>query len=266
MIRLIASDMDGSLLNDRKQIPQEFFQILPLLRQRGISFVVASGRSYCTLRQNFSAAADEIDYICDNGAFLVHDGVTSVTPIPNSLLGPLVQTCNEMQGVQALLCGRNGTYHKPYSEAFNFEIGSYYVNQKLVKDLNEVQDEIFKIAICDAHGPENGVYPVLRERFGEALSLQISGKIWMDVMCRGVNKGAALEKIQSAAGISPEETMAFGDYYNDIELLGRAYYSFAMKNSAENMRQYARFAAAGNNEGGVIRAIREYALREAEQP
>lgn len=266
MIRLIASDMDGSLLNEHKQIPPEFFTMFPLLRKKGISFVVASGRSYCTLKQNFGPVADQINYICDNGAFLVHNGKTTVTPIPRGQLKGLVKICNGLQNIQALLCGRNGTYHKPYTKEFNSEINSYYINQTLVSDLTEVQDEIFKIAICDTRGPENGVYPLLKEQFGETLSLQISGKIWMDVMCRGVNKGAALKKIQEVEGIPYEETMAFGDYYNDIELLNCAYYSFAMENSAENMKRHARFTAGKNSEAGVVRAIRQYALQGAAEP
>ncbi|NLJ31470.1 MAG: HAD family phosphatase [Clostridiales bacterium] len=264
MIRLIASDMDGSLLDEHKQIPAEFFEIFPLLRKKGISFVVASGRSYCTLKQNFGPVSGQIDYICDNGAHLVHNGRAIVTPLPPDLLKELIEQCDKLQGAQVLLCGRNGTYHKPYSHEFDDAINRYYINQKPVDNLTEIDDEIFKIAIYDRRGSENYIYPVLHGYFGESLSMQIGGEKWMDIMCRGVNKGAALKKIQDAEGILFEETMAFGDYYNDIELLNNAYYSFAMENSAPDMKRHARFVAAKNSEAGVVRAIREYALNNAE--
>lgn len=260
MIRLIASDMDGSLLDDNKKIPAEFYEILPRLKQKGVSFVVASGRSYCTLKDNFGAASEKIGYICDNGAFVVHDGDTSIQSIPQPTLRTLLQACNELEGIQVLLCGVHATYHKAYTPEFNFEIGSYYVNREIVDDLMTVEDDIFKVAICDINNPETHTYPYLNERFSEALSVQISGKAWMDVMGKGINKGVALKKIQQSMGITPEETMAFGDFYNDIELLSRADYSFVMENSNADMRQYGRFMASSNNNAGVIKAIKKYVL------
>lgn len=260
MIRLIASDMDGSLLDDKKRIPPEFYQIFPRLKQKGISFIVASGRSYSTLKENFGPVSGEIGYICDNGAYVVHGGKAAINTIPKNLLRPLVKACSELNGVQVVMCGVHATYHKAYNPEFDFEIGSYYVNRRIVEDLTTVEDDIFKISICDLNNPETYTYPFLAEQFGNALSLQISGKVWMDVMNDGINKGAALRRIQQEMGITPEETMAFGDFYNDIELLGRAQYSFVMENSNDDMRRYGNFVADSNNRAGVIRAIEEYAL------
>lgn len=260
MIRLIASDMDGSLLNDEKRIPPEFYEILPRLKQKGVSFVVASGRSYNTLKEDFGPASGEIGYICDNGAYVVHNGNAAITTIPQTLLRPLIQACGELKEVQVILCGVHASYHKTYTPEFDFEIGSYYNNRLIVEDLSAVEDDIFKVAICDINNPETHTYPFLAERFDDALSLQISGKAWMDVMNKGINKGVALGKLQHEMGVTPEETMAFGDFYNDIELLGRAKYSFVMENSNDEMRRYGNFVAASNNESGVIRAIEEYVL------
>lgn len=260
MIRLIASDMDGSLLDDQKQIPPEFYKILPRLQEKGITFVVASGRSYVTLKKNFASVSEDIGYICDNGAYVMNGGSASINIIPQNLLRPLIQACSELQGIQVVLCGVHATHHKAYNPEFNFEIGSYYVNRRIVEDLSQVEDDIFKVAICDMNNPETGTYPLLAERFSDSLTLQISGKYWMDVMNTGINKGVALSKIQSQMGITPEETMAFGDFYNDIELLSRAQYSFVMENSNEDMRQYGNFVALSNNEAGVIKAIEKYVL------
>ena len=262
MIRLIACDMDGSLLDDRKRMPPEFFEILPRLKKKGISFVVASGRSYVTLQQNFSPVSEQIDYICDNGAYVLHSGAPAVNTLSHGLLRSLIRACSELQDIQLILCGARASYMKAFTAEFNVEIGSYYINRRFVDDLSTVDDDIFKVAIYDANHPETHTHPFLTERFGSQLSLQISGPYWMDVMSKGINKGAALEKIQNKLGITPEETMAFGDSYNDIELLGRARFSFVMENSNEDMRRYGNFIAASNNDKGVIRAIEEYALSQ----
>ena len=78
----------------------------------------------------------------------------------------------------------------------------------------------------------------------------------MDCMAKGVNKGKAIETIQDSLGIKPEETMAFGDQLNDIEMLGRAYYSFAVANAREEVRKAARFQADSNENDGVLKILR----------
>ena len=80
-------------------------------------------------------------------------------------------------------------------------------------------------------------------------------------MNKNVNKGAALEKIQKDENISYEETMVFGDFYNDIEMLGKAKFSFVMENANEDMKQYGNYIAKSNRDYGVIKAIEEYVLK-----
>ena len=74
MIKLIASDMDGTLLNDKKEFPHDFDEVLDKLCEKGIHFVVASGRSYSTLKLNFEGKLDKLDFICDNGAYVIVNG------------------------------------------------------------------------------------------------------------------------------------------------------------------------------------------------
>ena len=75
MIRLIASDMDGTILrNDAQSMPPRMFSILEELKERGILFVAASGRQYANLLRLLGPMAPYADYICENGAFAVHNG------------------------------------------------------------------------------------------------------------------------------------------------------------------------------------------------
>ena len=90
--------------------------------------------------------------------------------------------------------------------------------------------------------------------------MAVSGDHWMDIMNQGVNKGSALQKLQKKLGITPEETMAFGDYYNDVEMLQQAAYSFVMENANPDLRPFGRYLAKSNREYGVAQAIRQYAL------
>ena len=85
----------------------------------------------------------------------------------------------------------------------------------------------------------------------------VSGKLWVDINNKGVNKGYALEKIQKDENISFEETMVFGDYLNDLEMMGKAYYSYAMENAHDDLKKVSRFIAKSNNNNGVVEAIKE---------
>ena len=78
----------------------------------------------------------------------------------------------------------------------------------------------------------------------------------MDCMAPEINKGAAVRTLQESLGIAPEETMAFGDQMNDIEMLGRAYYSFAVGNARAEVKKAARFQADRNVNDGVLKVLK----------
>jgi len=78
----------------------------------------------------------------------------------------------------------------------------------------------------------------------------------MDCMRPGINKGQAVKLLQDSLGIKPEETMAFGDQLNDVEMLKQAYYSFAVGNAREEVKAVARFQADTNVNDGVLKILK----------
>lgn len=263
MIKLIATDMDGTLLDNEGKLPDNFIDILEKLSDKGIKFVVASGRPYTNLKEVFRNKSEKLDYICDNGAFVVEKSkVPTINIIEKNLVIDIIKLATEIPSVVILLCGTKGMYYTKCSEEYMYEINKYYIDKIEVEDLNIVDDDIFKISICDLRGAQDNTYPVLNERFGDNLNVVVSGKVWIDITNKDVNKGIALEKIQRDLNISYDETMVFGDFYNDIEMLQKAYYSFVMENANDDMKQYGNFVAKSNHENGVIDAINNYVLKE----
>jgi hypothetical protein len=256
-IRLIATDMDGTLLDDNKKLPKDFFKLLDVLKSMGIEFIIASGRSYVALEDIFGEYAKNMSFICDNGAYVVIDGkVVSVSTLEPHTVKSIIKECYALEGVSPVLCGMKSIYYnKSVQEQFREEIGNFYVDFTCVDDVLNVDDGIFKVAICDLKNPLKNSYPTLSQKFGEELSVVVSGERWEDIMNKGIDKGSALKTIQEELGISIEETMAFGDFYNDIPLLDRAYYSYVMANANEDMKPHGRYLADKNSEDGVIKAI-----------
>lgn len=257
MIRLVATDLDGTLLGDDKIIPPAVFPLIRALKARGVRFVAASGRSPYTLRENFRCVEREIDYICDNGAVAIAEDVTVFTrPVPREIVQRVLEFCADEQ-VHVLLCGSRTTYLAPVEgTVYEKHVRPYYFRRVAFDRLREVTDDVNKIAICDLRNPRAGSYERLKACLRGDADVTVSGDIWMDVMQTGVNKGDGLRAIQRHYGIHKSETAAFGDYYNDIPLLECAEYAYVMKNANPDMFAYGNRVADSNNDGGVLKVLR----------
>lgn len=260
MIKLIASDMDGTLLDDNKNLPENFKEVIQKLFDKKIRFVISSGRSYCTLKEQFSEYIDDMTFICDNGAYIVDKGKEiSISVLPKEKVIDIVKFCAELD-LTVLLCGRNGTWHNAHTKDQLVSVCQYYVNQVHMDDLTQCDDDIYKIAVLQESGIENDGYPKLLNKFGDDFNVQLSGERWSDIMNKDVTKGNALRKLENRLGIKYEETMAFGDYLNDVEMLNNAYYSFAMENSHNAVKKVANFMTGSNNDNSVMKEITKYCL------
>jgi len=133
----------------------------------------------------------------------------------------------------------------------------YYARHEVVDDLLTVDDDILKIAVNDFKNMETTVYPIIKEQFGQAFQISTSSTIWMDIMSIGINKGAAITKLQQQLDITPEQTMVFGDYLNDYEMMQCAYHTYAMSNAHPDIKETARFMTDSNDDNGVMNAIRK---------
>ena len=255
MIKLIATDLDGTMLDDQKRMPENFDKVLHDLSSRNIRFAVSSGRSFCTLRQQFGRYVDDLIFICDNGAYVYDKGeVVSMSVLPDDAVRNIVRFCEEL-GLTVLLCGKRGTWHNTDIPSQIEEIGKYYINQQRLDDLAGFDDEIFKVAIMEEGGIEHSAYPKLRARYGDYFNVQLSGECWVDIMNHGITKGSALHKMQDRLGVDYGETMSFGDYLNDIEMLENSYYSFSMENSHSLVKKAANFSTGSNNDNSVMKEI-----------
>lgn len=259
-IRLIAADMDGTLLDDDKELHDHFWPLADALFKRGILFCPASGRQYHTLHQRFDDVADELVYIAENGAYVVkgREEISSDT-LGDDVVRRVVTAVRSLVDAGAdvglVVCGKDSAYIERNDPAFRAETDEYYASLAVLPDvLDRPADGILKVAVYDFGSAEHGVWPAL-SGFGDEVQVALSGEHWVDVQNRGTNKGAAVRQIQRALGIGPAQTMVFGDFLNDLEMMDEADYSFAMDNAHPLLRERARYTAPPNTENGVVRAI-----------
>ena len=221
MIKLIASDLDGTLLqNGSTEVPREIFEWIMKLKERGIIFAAASGRQYHSLRNLFEPVKDDIAYICENGALTIYQGeIIDRQEIPKELGQEIIRLIEAEEGTEALISGTYTSYINPkspdYEERIRF-LGNQY---KIVSDLTEIGEPYIKIALYEKAGTEdNDRQKYWQEKMPESVKVVTSGNDWLDMLFPWIHKGVGMKALSKHLGIEKEETMSFGDNYNDVEM------------------------------------------------
>lgn len=262
MIKFIATDMDGTLLNSQHELPSELEGILEELHKRGIIFAAASGRQYYNLEKCFEGLSEHMMFIAENGTFAVYKGKEIfVDALNRELALELVRRGRDIEDGYIVLCGKTSAYVENLDPRFIAEVEKYYERYEIVENLETVDDDILKVTICDFKGAEDNSNHVFAD-FRDKAKITVSGYLWLDMVDPNVNKGTAIKKVQELLDITPEETMVFGDYLNDYEMMQNAYYSYAMANAHEELKKVARFVTKSNDENGVCYEIKKILDRE----
>ncbi|MFN1650044.1 HAD family hydrolase [Vibrio rotiferianus] len=260
-IKFIATDMDGTLLDQYGRLDPEFFDLFLQLEEKGILFSAASGRQYYSLRDTFAPIQDRMIYVAENGTLVMYqDKELYSCTIPKSEIDEIIKAARAVEGAHLVLCGKRSAYIETKDPKALEEFQKYYHRCEYVPDLLEVEDEFIKVAICHFDGSEELVYPTMKAKFDDTHQVVVSAKIWLDVMNAEASKGSAIKHLQETMGFGPEETMTFGDYLNDLEMLQVSEHSYAMENAHEAVKKIARFSAPSNRDSGVMKVIREKVL------
>ena len=261
MIKLVAADMDGTLLNSKKELPKKLFSTIDQLHKNKIKFAVASGRQYYNLLKLYQDIADKVTFIAENGAVVFDQGeIIFYDEIAYDNVVAVVHAVNQIDHAYPVLCGLESAYVQAISnDEFNRHVDMYYTRCERVSDLLAAakKDRICKVAIYDSVDAETNTYPNL-PAFKERFKVVVSGHQWVDVMNASVNKGIAIKMLQKKYDIHYDETMTFGDYLNDYEMMQVCRHSYAMANAHPDLKAIANYEAPSNDEDGVITVLENY--------
>lgn len=241
MIQYIASDLDGTLISyDTEKPDSETFDLILKLKEKGIHFIAASGRQYQSMRRMFEPIKDDISYICENGSLCIHNNETISRGLIDRELGlRIIDAGREYGNCHLLLSCESRHYTDSRDLTFINHMRNVIHNDiEVVEDLHKVEEPFLKLAIADFNGTEN-LAPFLQNRFSSEIRTVTAGKIWVDFLAPDADKGTALETLLAHLGIPAENGIAFGDQYNDIEMLKFAGTSYAMVSAAPGVSDYA---------------------------
>lgn len=247
MIKLIASDLDGTLLQDHEQeLSSHTLSLIRQISKKGVHFIAASGRQYDNLTQVFEAIHDDISYIAENGSICMHQGnVISRTTIAPELCKKIIDEVKRDNRFELVISQQQSCFIEDRNPDYVHLIKDVMKNTtEVVRDLRTVTGPILKIAICNMTEPDEDFMDylhTLRDLFKDQIKIVTSGNIWIDFIAPGSNKGTALSAFMDLFHVTPDECMVFGDQYNDLEMLQSAKHSYAMKTCAPGVEKYAAY-------------------------
>lgn len=255
MIKLIASDLDGTLLPEgQATLDSEIYDVILDLKKKGIPFICASGRQLSSLRNLFGPVADEISYITENGSLCIYEGQTFVTGgMDKDLALDIINAIEKTHGNKIIVSCANTCYVKEGNEEFlRFIRDDMNYAVTTIPFLQDIPDPILKIAFIDDNDDVAAA-----KHFGELFSTKVKvmtvGNSFVDFVPYTCNKALALQFLLEKYSVTPEEVMAFGDRQNDVEMLSLCGTSYAMDHSPAEVKKFATGCT-----DSVVKTLREF--------
>lgn len=263
MIRLVVSDVDGTLVRDGGSVESfnpEYYDVIEKLNQNGIKFAVCSGRQRVSVEKIFAPVSDMIYYAVDGGSMVFYQGECIYSKVlPQDVCNEIIDDARQIPQCDIMVCGLKRAYATSAdSEMYRWMVNDYGFDIQAVGDLKKnVPDEIVKISLYHHNMVEKLTDPWFRPRWENRVRLNLAGIQWLDCVPMSSGKGSAVAFIQNELNISKEETMAFGDNQNDIDMLKRAGRSFAVENAREELKNVASGICGSYKEDGVLMELRK---------
>lgn len=254
MLKLVATDMDGTWLNDRKDFDRDLFsRLLAILDQRNIKFVVASGNEFENLRSRFPKYADDLYYVAENGS-LVAKGrqVLHVTRIPDKSMRNIMEIVKS-HNFPFLFGGVVSAYiRKQDGPDYYHEIQKYYSKIERINTFDDIarKDKILKVSCLV--GAQKLKYYLNRFRAKYPDNEFVSGgPESIDIQGKGMNKARGLQYLGKKLGISPKDMIAFGDSGNDEGMLKYVGRSYATATALPSAKKAADEIIGSSNQSAV---------------
>ncbi len=260
MIKLVASDLDGTLLPPDGKLPNETFDLIEKLYKKGIIFAAASGRQLSNLKLLFEPVLDKIAIIAENGGLCLYGGkIIFSDPTPAESVYYALGVINEERGLYPLLSCADCAYYVSGNPDFEEVVHKFYSNAVRVASFEGIpeRETVFKISVWDEKPPcANHGGKVLPPKI-KGLRTMVSGRDWLDVSAPTANKGEALKALMAKIGAAAEECMAFGDHMNDLEMLLASGNGYVTANAFAGLKELIKNEVPSNAEYGVIQKLKE---------
>ena len=142
-VKLVVSDMDGTLLNSNHEVSPLFFEQFDRLKENNIQFVAASGRQYHSILDKLKPIKEYITIVAENGAYVVkNEEEVFVNAFSKSDIKELLEICKKIKGAHIVLCGKQKAYFLKISDQFETTVSEYYSEYQILENFDDLPDDI----------------------------------------------------------------------------------------------------------------------------
>ena len=246
MIKLICSDLDGTLIRENYgSLNPELFGLIRQLKEKGVTFCLATGRQYPCIQRMFREVEDGMYFIANNGASVHVDRETiRVIYLDDSRIDELIDDVLSVPGFEIDVttpdCGYTSTTNETF---FNTLIGPVGYVEENVADLHHLPEKVIKMA-ANQYGHQamdEEHYQWFLKKYGALYDVYRSGNGWMDFMGKGVGKGHAVRFLMERMNLLPSEVAVFGDNQNDISMFEVCDHSYCVSTATEDVKKHAKY-------------------------
>ncbi|HFI0174725.1 TPA: Cof-type HAD-IIB family hydrolase [Streptococcus suis] len=274
MIKLIATDMDGTFLDGQGSFDRErFSRVLEKLAEKQIPFVIASGNGMGRLLQLCQEFEDRLIFVADNGAHIYQNGKTmirraiqqeEVEAILHFFKGRWADVCLMLSNEENIYmqAGAGQPFEGTDLPIEPAQMAAFQSRVTYLDDLSAypISEPIYKVGLWVPEARVESITEGFNQAFQGNLVAVTSGYGSIDILPQGIHKAWGLEQVLTCLDIEPEQVMAFGDSDNDIEMLNYVGYSYAMENATDKVKTVAKYLAPSHLEAGVLQVIEEHIL------
>ncbi|HKS34951.1 MAG TPA: Cof-type HAD-IIB family hydrolase [Enterobacteriaceae bacterium] len=258
MIKLVITDLDGTFLNSHGEYDKKAFEkTWAIMASKGVHFAACTGKQCERVEELFGEYSKDIWIVGDSATRIKHNGEFAFQSLINNASGlEIINTLQEASSTHVIIaCTPDGAIvRSDVPQRLKDKVRRSYARMIETNDFATVKSDFVKITVFDEQGHCPQTRPHLSP-FENDVYIVVSEAAWIDIAGYGVHKGSTVQKLQDILKVSPEETMAFGDGYNDLELFAQADYSFAMRNAFDEVKNAARFVTGLNDENAVMETV-----------
>lgn len=259
MIRLIVSDIDGTLLPEGETcLNPEYMNVIRELNTLGVKFAAASGRQASSMDVVFHEVNDIVYYVAGNGASVEQSGkILRETFLDADDVKAFLECAAQIPECSALIAAKGGYFFEdddPVLSDLVFE--QFKASGAVVEDMTKYADVCNKLNLYQENGAHR-LYKMLHEEWEDRFFICSSSEHWLEICNLNASKGNAVQWLQEQLGITPEETIVFGDNFNDIPMMKRAGRSYASELSHPDVKKEAKYEVASYAIDGVLHVLKQ---------
>lgn len=266
-IKLVAVDLDGTLLDENREITQEVFDAVQEAKQAGVKIVITTGRPITGVKKILEDLnlTDPGDYVITFNGGLVQDAATKEDVVKEILSYEdylEIEFLARRLGLPMHASTKKGMY------TANRNIGKYTIYESMLVDSpvfyrtpEEMADkEVVKIMMVDEPDMLDAKIKHIPQAFYDKYNIVKSSPFYLELTPKTASKGQAIKYLADHLGLTLEQTMAIGDQENDRSMLEMVANPVVMENGTAELKKIAKYITKSNQESGVAHAIREWVL------